>query len=224
MAEVSEREKTVTNAFKILRYTSHVDLPFFERCHARAQEEVDPPFEDKYLDQDEREFSWFLSKIGECNSVLEIGSHYGRSILRMAHAVQPRSRIVSIDMAYQPDATPRLPAAEPMLLENMERIRAMGHDTHIFIGDSHSQEAIDYARELGPYDLVFIDGDHTYAGVRADWLNYGPMAKKLVGFHDIVNNRDCFKFWNEVKRNNRTEENAASGWLGIGIVLKDQGA
>ena len=39
-------------------------------------------------------------------------------------------------------------------------------------------------RQHGPYDLVFIDGDHSPAGVRADWQNYGPMAR-LVAFHDI---------------------------------------
>jgi len=36
------------------------------------------------------------------------------------------------------------------------------------------------------FNFVFIDGDHTYEGVLADWINYSPLITKhgAVAFHD----------------------------------------
>jgi cephalosporin hydroxylase len=36
-------------------------------------------------------------------------------------------------------------------------------------------------------DVLFIDGDHSYAGVLTDWLLYSPLVKSggIVAFHDI---------------------------------------
>ena len=36
-------------------------------------------------------------------------------------------------------------------------------------------------------DMVFIDGDHTYAGILCDWLLYHKLVRKggIVAFHDI---------------------------------------
>lgn len=34
-------------------------------------------------------------------------------------------------------------------------------------------------------DLLFIDGNHTYEGVKADAELYGPLTKHLVAFHDV---------------------------------------
>lgn len=65
------------------------------------------------------------------------------------------------------------------ILEDIEYIE--------FIGDSHSQEAVDFLEktELN-YDIIFIDGDHSYEGVKKDFetfrqfLNYGG----FIIFHD----------------------------------------
>jgi predicted O-methyltransferase YrrM len=37
-------------------------------------------------------------------------------------------------------------------------------------------------------DFLFIDGDHRYEGVLADWRDYAPLVRPggLVAFHDIV--------------------------------------
>jgi len=55
-------------------------------------------------------------------------------------------------------------------------------------GYSQEPDTVNAARELGPYDFMFIDGDHSYASVRADWDNYSPMLADggVVAFHDIL--------------------------------------
>ena len=43
-------------------------------------------------------------------------------------------------------------------------------------------------------DLLFIDGDHTYRSVLADWLIYKNFVAKggIIAFHDCVGNDDGF--------------------------------
>jgi hypothetical protein len=56
-----------------------------------------------------------------------------------------------------------------------------------FVGDSHSDTAKAFLAS-GRYDLVGIDGDHTEAGVRADWAAVKPLLLPgaVVWFHDIA--------------------------------------
>jgi hypothetical protein len=50
------------------------------------------------------------------------------------------------------------------------------------------------------YDLVFIDGDHSYAGVSGDYRRFKNCAKKAIAFHDVTGLTGCVdvqRFWYE---------------------------
>jgi len=58
-------------------------------------------------------------------------------------------------------------------------------------GDSQTTEQrARLQRVLGgrPIDFLFIDGDHGYDGVRADYELYAPLVRPggIVAFHDII--------------------------------------
>jgi hypothetical protein len=57
--------------------------------------------------------------------------------------------------------------------------------------DSHDPESLSVVREWfdGPLDFLFLDGDHTYEGVKQDWETFSPLVRAggMVGFHDVGN-------------------------------------
>jgi len=62
--------------------------------------------------------------------------------------------------------------------------------TRLLLIQSYSQDhtTVKAASVCGPYDFLFIDADHTYESVRADWDNYSPMVREggLIALHDIL--------------------------------------
>jgi predicted O-methyltransferase YrrM len=97
--------------------------------------------------------------------------------------------------------------------------------------DSHSKktkENISNVLDGKKLDFLFIDGDHTYEGVKQDFEMYKDFVREggIIAFHDIVDhpdNPDCNvdRFWNELKEQYETEEiieKEDQTWAGIGIL------
>ena len=91
-------------------------------------------------------------------------------------------------------------------------------------GNSHDDAIIGAVRELGPYDVVFVDADHSFAAASADWAIYSQMVKPggIFAFHDIrrTEHATLDTLWNEIKRSGMptTEFNKHDAdWGGIGV-------
>lgn len=104
-------------------------------------------------------------------SVLEVGTWHGGTL---AHWLKMADSVVVVDDAM------RL-ASHWQQWADEDRC-----EITLLQGSSHDADLIAKADELGPYDMVFIDADHTFDAVYADWTNYSPMARRLVVLHDIL--------------------------------------
>ncbi len=134
--------------------------------------------------QDINELAAFLRLLRDENitSYLEIGSKFGGSLWQVATVMPKGSRIVSVDL---PHGDASFKESQPHLEECVKRLRKqLGYDAYLFLGDSTDPAIIAQVAALGPFDACLIDANHTEPYVRADWANYGPMAK-IVAFHDI---------------------------------------
>lgn len=97
-----------------------------------------------------------------------------------------------------------------------EICRRSGVEQAFLRGNSHSSETANRVEKtLGEreIDFLFIDGDHTYDGVKDDFERYSPFVADggLIAFHDIVDiehNPDCEvdRFWNELQDEFETTE------------------
>lgn len=72
---------------------------------------------------------------------------------------------------------------------------------------SHDVETFNLVKDK-KYDVLFLDGDHTYQGVKQDFEMYSPLVNKggIIIFHDIMDSamhrqHNCYvsRFWDEVK-------------------------
>ncbi|MFS2047563.1 hypothetical protein ACEN9J_03145 [Variovorax sp. Varisp41] len=109
----------------------------------------------------------------------------------------------------------------------------LGYEASTLLGDSTDADVIRSVAALGPFDAILIDGDHTYAGVKADWENYRGLAR-LIAFHDIAGEGQAEKvqgrpvevhrLWNEIKSQGyRTVEFVSPGSrMGIGCCFMDR--
>lgn len=163
--------------------------------------------------------------------VVEIGTASGGTLFLLTRVAAPDALLVSLDLpggafggGYQAWRKP--------LYRSFAR---PGQRIVLLRGDSHAPALAARLRETldgRPVDLLFIDGDHRYAGVKADFETYSPLVRAggLVAFHDIVPDPDqpgmeVSRFWKEVAGRFPSEELiAAPDQRGYGIgVLRLEG-
>jgi len=71
-----------------------------------------------------------------------------------------------------------------------------------------------------PIDVLFIDGDHSYEGVKTDYEKYEPLVKEggLILIHDVTHRHFGVKdFWKEITY---PKVNLPLNGVGFGIVNK----
>jgi hypothetical protein len=60
----------------------------------------------------------------------------------------------------------------------------------IWIRDTGVAAARDPRVAAAPFDFVFIDGDHSFEGLRGDWAAWAPLAEDIVVLHDVIGDPD----------------------------------
>ena len=157
----------------------------------------------------------------ELNVVVEIGTAHGGTYWAWCRLATPTAHLVSVDLPGNDDWTARV-RSYPGPTQTQTVIRA----------DSHDQQTVRSLDRLrGSVDLLFLDGDHSYDGVRADFENFAPLVKPggLIAFHDVESTNhpasQVDRLWAQlrdvydVREIIDTVDDEQSGRYGIGVIF-----
>ena len=154
------------------------------------------------------------TKKAKIKKFLEIGFHIGftNTILNKIFNFE---EIVAID------------TFDAIINGNSLRANLRFKNLTLICGNSTSDRVINLVKTLGPFDLIFIDGNHDYDIVKQDFENYKEMVSSdgIIAFHDIfsVNYLGVAKLWKEIIDSNKYESktffvNKFPMKAGIGIL------
>jgi predicted O-methyltransferase YrrM len=153
--------------------------------------------------------------------ILEIGTASGGTLFLFTRIAAADAQLVSIDLPGGPGGGGYPPWKIPLYQEfplpgqRLELIRDNSHDPAV-------QSRVTELVGKEGLDFLFIDGDHSYDGVKRDFEMYGSLINPagLIAFHDIDYSRDVRRFWDEVKVGRRFQEirDDHGQTFGIGLI------
>jgi cephalosporin hydroxylase len=108
----------------------------------------------------------------------EIGMKHGGNTFLFMQRFKGATRVIGLDL----------------ILRNVGKAKFLARDgqrVEVAEGSSYAPAVVEKVRRLlGPdqFDFLFIDGDHSYDGVAADFMSYYDLVRPggLIAFHDIV--------------------------------------
>lgn len=162
--------------------------------------------------------------------VCEIGSDRGGTLALIASSARSGAEFLSIDLCFSISRH----RVYHLLMHPTQRVTCLEADSH---SPRTLDRVVDWLRGR-KFDFLFIDGDHTYDGVKRDYEMYAPLVRPggIIAFHDIVPDfrtrfgvptpRDVGevpRFWSELKANppGRLEElveDPDQDGYGIGVL------
>lgn len=158
---------------------------------------------------------------------LEIGTAQGGVFWLLCRVATADATLISLDLPL----TDRHSGGERAPID-LPAMKKPAQAVLVVHGNSHDTSARHRVVELlggRKLDLLFIDGDHTYEGVKSDYEMYGPLVRKggTIAFHDIVptpwSGCQVDQFWAEVaadtsRRSTTIVRKPASHFGGIGLL------
>jgi predicted O-methyltransferase YrrM len=178
--------------------------------------------------QELSELLWLVEELAP-QTVLEIGTYAGGTLYCLCRLAQPDATIVSIDKPmgrFGGHYTDERAEEMQMLFPREQQALKLIQDDSQLPSTLERLEGILDGRKL---DLLFIDGDHTYEGVKSDFEMYSPLVREggMIVFHDILDHGpdsgcEVATYWNEIRDDYEHVELAVAPyrWGGIGVVWK----
>jgi cephalosporin hydroxylase len=160
-------------------------------------------------------------------ALIEIGTRNGGTFFVLCRLAHPHAKVISLDLPGGKFGGGYTIFQAPVI----NHMKQSGQQLQLLRRDSHhpsTRTRVVRALDHTPLDLLFIDGDHTYDGVKRDFEMYSPLMAPggLIAFHDIVDTLDenCHvnRFWREVKTrypHREIVEDERQGWGGIGVLF-----
>jgi predicted O-methyltransferase YrrM len=124
-------------------------------------------------------------------TILEIGSFKGKSTVALASIAQRYGlgKVVAVDPFTAPASTdPKLHGADSTYNEFSRTLAQAGLTSSVEVHRRFSHElAPEWQR---PIRVLWIDGDHTYLGAKADLDMFGEHVVEggVIAFHDVLHN------------------------------------
>lgn len=159
--------------------------------------------------------------------MMEIGTATGGTLFFWSQILPKNSELISLDLPFGKFGGGYLSARAKFYKSFVQAQQKI----ELISGDSHQPATLQKLQTIlnGRHlDFLFIDGDHTYEGAKADFITYKRLVRPggIIALHDIVRNRfdpempQVYKLWAEIKNDYRHEEFiAAPGQDGYGIGL-----
>lgn len=144
--------------------------------------------------------------------ILEIGTAKGGALYLWAQAAQNNAQILSVDLPGG-DFGGGYPSSRiPFYHSFIKKEQRL----HLIRGDSHVKQTFHKVQEILQGELIdflFIDGDHTYEGVKQDFEMYSPLVRPegMIALHDILPRSDIpsiqvDRFWSEIRSSYPSQE------------------
>ncbi len=159
-------------------------------------------------------------------TVLEIGTHRGGTLYLWTRLAQSGATLISIDLPGGKFGGGYSPFRIPIY----KKFARANQTLHLLRSDSHAAATLEETKRLlagHSIDFLFIDGDHTYDGVKTDYQMYSPLVRPggLIVFHDIAGNyadTQVKSFWDTLTPTHPHREYISNpgGQYGIGLLQK----
>lgn len=172
--------------------------------------------------QNDTEFALFFEYVQarEPMRILEIGAFYGGTLWYWSQLEITPVLVVSVDLPVHEtnEHHAEVWRCRGEWADHFERaaIRFVDH-----IGRSDDWFIHEQVREDGPYDFIFIDGDHSYEGVKRDFALYLPTlaTNGVIALHDTRRHEPgVIQFSEEIRELYPSVQFFSPDW-GAGITL-----